>query len=125
MHSMMRLDVLRGRVSARSSRWRVLTLSSHIGANSNGRQGAFNPGRDIRAPADYRFVDRFGVEEALVRISVGCEDEAVIVGWIETSLRAAEAAVGRQCLGEFEKPLIGANTEPVFPDEEVSTPEKC
>jgi len=68
---------------------------------------------------------RFGVEEALVRISVGCEDEAVIIGWIETSLRAAETAIGRQYPGELKKPVVGANSEPVFPDEEVSTPEKC
>ncbi|KAH7099759.1 PLP-dependent transferase [Auriculariales sp. MPI-PUGE-AT-0066] len=35
---------------------------------------------------------RYGVEEAIVRISVGCEDEDVIMGWIETALRAAEVA---------------------------------
>ena len=38
---------------------------------------------------------RYGVEEGLVRISVGLEDQQELLTWISTSLRQAEAAVSR------------------------------
>jgi cystathionine gamma-synthase len=39
------------------------------------------------------WVKQFGIDPYLVRISVGLEDRAILVGWIENAIRAAEVAM--------------------------------
>jgi cystathionine gamma-synthase len=44
---------------------------------------------------ELEWAERYGVEEGLVRISVGMEDIEMLLGWFQRSLDVAEAAVRR------------------------------
>lgn len=44
-----------------------------------------------------QWAEGYGVEEGIVRVSVGCEEQCTLLKWMEGAVRAAECAVSKDC----------------------------